>query len=129
MEPRSSNIKVVQRSNRPGESAHRGLARDPQPHYKENLIHHLLQLLHWQCPHGLRRWLGLENARFFREWVHSFPGWRRWLLLELKVERSSKLECAVFLQLTRSNRNDALHDSVDLVAQIAKMVVNRFYTA
>ena len=43
-------------------------------------IDHLLKLLHGESPHRLAGWLRLEDAWLFREWVHSFPGWRRWLI-------------------------------------------------
>ena len=37
-----------------------------------NSVDHLLQALHWEGFHGLGGWLRLEDARLFREGVHTF---------------------------------------------------------
>merc|ERR1712087_79632 len=70
----------------------------PEPKLKKCSIHHLLQLLHCQCAHGLGGGLGLEDARLLGEGVHSLASWGRRLLLELQVEAAANFKRAVLLQ-------------------------------
>merc|ERR1712187_1015245 len=105
---------------RPGETAHHGLrwlyakteASSAGLGFARS-IHQVLQLLHWQGPHSLRRWLGFEHTRLFRERVDTFTSRLRILLLQLQVHRPSDLEGAVLLQLVCCKFNIIRHDALN----------------
>merc|ERR1719240_2418474 len=54
--------------------------RAEMPAWQDDSVDGLLQLLHWQHTHGL-------------------AGWASWLLLQLHVQDTTKLELAVLLEL------------------------------
>merc|ERR1740130_738208 len=64
-------------------------------------VDHLLQLLHWESFHGLRSWLGLEDARLLRKRIPSLAGWPRRLNFQFHVERTGELERTGLFQLLR----------------------------
>ena len=75
-------------------------------------IDHLLKLLHGEGPHRLAGWLRLEDAWFFRERVNALASWSGGLFLQLQIQRSSKLEGTVLLQLVGRDRNDTLDNGL-----------------
>ena len=78
-------------------------------------IDHLLKLLHGEGPHRLAGWLRLEDAWFFRERVNALASWSGGLFLQLQIQRSSKLEGTVLLQLVSRDRNDALDNGLHVL--------------
>merc|ERR1711862_555839 len=102
---------------RRGETAHLRLERRCS---KSNLprafhsVNELLELLHRQRTHSLRRWLGLEHARLFGKRVDALARWPRWLLLQLHVERTSELELTRLLQLRGCKSDHSLGNLLNL---------------
>merc|ERR1719235_927213 len=90
----------------------------------QNSIDHLLELLHWKRPDCLGGWLRLEDARLLGERIHSLARSSRWLLLQLQIECAAKLEFATCLQLLRSNGNDTLDGTPDILGLQACLLGN-----
>ena len=53
-------------------------------------IDHLLELLHRESADRLACWLRFEDARLFREGVHTLASWTSGFLLELHVPNVSE---------------------------------------
>jgi hypothetical protein len=68
--------------------------------------------------------LSFEDARLFREGVHALARRRGWLLLQLQVQGTSKLEGARLLQLLRRNGYDAFHDGLHILLLQASRLRN-----
>merc|ERR1719235_1156071 len=81
----------------------------------QNSIDHLLELLHWKRPDCLGSWLRLEDARLLGERIHSLARSSRWLLLELQIKRTAKLEFAACFQLQSGNGNDTLDGTLHIL--------------
>merc|ERR1712046_560061 len=84
-------------------------------HYSRNSVDHLLELLHWKRPHRLGGWFRLEDTRLLSERVHSLSRRCCWLLLQLQVECTTKLELAACLQLLRSHCNNTLDGALHIL--------------
>merc|ERR1719230_288490 len=79
-----------------------------------NSEHHL-QLLHWQAADSLGSRLGLEDARLLGEGVHTLACCCGWLLLQLHVQATSKLEGTVLLQLGCGQVHQSCNHCPDLL--------------
>merc|ERR1719399_1482804 len=77
-------------------------------------VHKLLELLHRQRAHGLRRWLRLEDAWLLSERIDALAGWPGWLLLQLHVEGAGKFELTSLLELSGCKSDHSLSDLLDL---------------
>merc|ERR1719440_2342958 len=88
-------------------------------------VDHFLELLHREGPHGLRRRLGLEDARFLGERVDALAGRGSWLLLQLHVQHATEFEGASLLQLLRCEPEEALHHTLHILRLQACRLCNR----
>merc|ERR1711879_5568 len=93
-----------------GETAHR--APRITQRTRRCSVDHLLELLHRQGPHGLRRRLGLEDAWFLSEGIDALAGWCRRLLLQLHIQNATEFKRPSLLQLLRCELDQALHDTL-----------------
>merc|ERR1739845_127095 len=69
----------------------------------------LLELLHGEDLHCLRRRLGLEDAWLLGEGIDALPCRRGWLLLQLHVQHSCQLEGSCLFQFLCRNAHDRFH--------------------
>ena len=71
----------------------------------------ILELLQWQDPDCLGRWLGLEDTWLSREWILALACLCRRLALQLHVQHAAQLEASGLLQLTCAISNmDSITD-------------------
>merc|ERR1719263_87726 len=98
------------------ETAHLRLERRCSEHLTRasHLVNKLLELLHRQRTHCLRRWLGLEYAWLLGKRVDALACWTGRLLLELHVERASELELPRLLELRGCEGNHSLGNLLHL---------------
>merc|ERR1719478_318039 len=78
-------------------------------------VDHLLKFLHRESSHRLACWLRLEDAWLFGEGVDALSSWTSRFLLQLQVQRTSKLEGAVLLQLISRHGDNTFHDGLHIL--------------
>merc|ERR1711953_826091 len=73
------------------------------------------QFLHWEALHGLASWLGFEDAWLLGERIDTLACWFGWLLLQLHVENTGKLESTILLEFSCSQLNVTSDDGLHLL--------------